>query len=86
MRGLNLVLGLSWHNSLTSGQWLNHSWLCLCDAVVNFMSGCVAGTAATAVSFPFDVLRTRMIGQGKPKVLLIFFLLVSTFRESIWCL
>ena len=36
------------------------------------MSGCVAGTAATAVSFPFDVLRTRMIGQGKPKVLLIF--------------
>ena len=32
------------------------------------MSGCVAGTAATTVSFPFDVLRTRMIGQGKPKV------------------
>ena len=35
---------------------------------VNFMSGCVGGTAATVVSFPFDVLRTRMISQGKPKV------------------
>ena len=32
------------------------------------MSGCVGGTAATVVSFPFDVLRTRMISQGEPKV------------------
>lgn len=35
---------------------------------MDFSSGCVAGTVATAVSFPFDVLRTRMIGQGEPKV------------------
>lgn len=31
---------------------------------LSFISGSVAGTAAMTVSFPFDVLRTRMIGQG----------------------
>ena len=35
---------------------------------VNFVSGCVGGAVATVTSFPFDVLRTRMIGQGEPKV------------------
>ena len=36
--------------------------------VINFTSGCGAGVVATLVSFPFDILRTRMIGQGEPKV------------------
>jgi len=36
--------------------------------VINFVSGCGAGGMATLVSFPFDILRTRMIGQGEPKV------------------
>ena len=31
---------------------------------LSFISGSVAGTVAMTVSFPFDVLRTRMIGQG----------------------
>ncbi|XP_064395647.1 mitochondrial thiamine pyrophosphate carrier-like [Halichondria panicea] len=35
---------------------------------VNFVSGCVGGAVATVTSFPFDVLRTRMIGQGEPKI------------------
>ena len=35
---------------------------------VNFVSGCVAGGSGTLASFPFDVLRTRFISQGEPKV------------------
>lgn len=35
---------------------------------VNFVSGCVAGGAGALVSFPFDVLRTRMLSQGEPKL------------------
>lgn len=35
---------------------------------VDFVSGSVGGAVATITSFPFDVLRTRMIGQGEPKV------------------
>ncbi len=36
------------------------------------MSGSVGGAVATVTSFPFDVLRTRMIGQGEPKVQAIY--------------
>ncbi len=35
---------------------------------VNFVSGCAAGGCGTLASFPFDVLRTRLISQGEPKV------------------
>lgn len=30
----------------------------------SFMSGCMGGAAATLVSYPLDVLRTRLVGQG----------------------
>ena len=35
---------------------------------VNFGMGVVAGGVASLASHPFDVVRTRFIGQGEPKV------------------
>lgn len=34
----------------------------------NFFCGSVATGVATLVSFPFDVVRTRFVAQGEPKV------------------
>ncbi|XP_054714694.1 mitochondrial thiamine pyrophosphate carrier-like [Uloborus diversus] len=34
---------------------------------VNFTCGALAGCVATVGSFPFDVVRTRLVGQGEPK-------------------
>ena len=36
--------------------------------VVHFVCGGMAGCVATIVSFPLDVLRTRLVAQGEPKV------------------
>jgi hypothetical protein len=36
--------------------------------VVSFASGALAGAAATAASYPFDLLRTTLAAQGEPKV------------------
>ncbi|CAH8833895.1 unnamed protein product [Trichobilharzia szidati] len=36
--------------------------------VSNFVCGCGAGAVATAFSQPFDLLRTRFIAQGEPKI------------------
>ena len=33
-----------------------------------FVCGGVAGCVATVASLPTDVLRTRLVGQGEPKV------------------
>ncbi|XP_054715255.1 mitochondrial thiamine pyrophosphate carrier-like [Uloborus diversus] len=35
--------------------------------VINFVCGAMAGFIATTGSFPFDVLRTRLVAQGEPK-------------------
>ena len=35
---------------------------------VSFASGAIAGAAATAASYPFDLLRTTLAAQGEPKV------------------
>lgn len=48
-----------------------YACVCMCMflcVAVDFMSGCVAGGVATLSSFPFDVLRTRLLSQGEPKV------------------
>ncbi|CAG7835236.1 unnamed protein product [Allacma fusca] len=37
-------------------------------AVIHFVSGSVSGALATAFSFPFDTVRTRLVGQAEPKV------------------
>ena len=34
----------------------------------NFIAGCIGSTTATTVVYPLDVLRTRLVGQGEPKV------------------
>ena len=34
----------------------------------NFLFGYVSGSTATAVAFPLDCIRTRLVGQGEPKV------------------
>jgi len=36
--------------------------------IVPFISGSLAGIVATTATYPFDYLRTRMAGQGMPKV------------------
>lgn len=43
--------------------------------VTYFASGAVAASLATAASYPFDVVRTRLVGQGEPKVqkVIVFF-------------
>ncbi|GIY27225.1 mitochondrial thiamine pyrophosphate carrier [Caerostris darwini] len=35
--------------------------------LINFTCGALAGAIATTGSFPFDVLRTRLVAQGEPK-------------------
>ena len=35
---------------------------------LSFVSGAIAGAAATIASYPFDILRTTLAAQGEPKV------------------
>lgn len=39
------------------------------QTTVSFVSGGVAGAAATLASYPFDLLRTVLAAQGEPKVI-----------------
>ena len=34
----------------------------------NFLFGYLSGCSATVVAYPLDCLRTRLVGQGEPKV------------------
>ncbi|GFY52413.1 mitochondrial thiamine pyrophosphate carrier [Trichonephila inaurata madagascariensis] len=36
--------------------------------LINFTCGALAGGIATTGSFPFDVMRTRLVAQGEPKI------------------
>ena len=37
---------------------------------LSFVSGAMAGAAATIAAYPFDILRTTLAAQGEPKVYL----------------
>lgn len=39
---------------------------------LSYISGALAGCAATVGSYPFDLLRTILASQGEPKVCLTF--------------
>lgn len=38
------------------------------QSLVYFLCGATAGSTATIASHPFDVIRTRLVGQGEPKL------------------
>ena len=59
---VTLVLTVSYGSSQCNSD------TCALYLAVSFVSGCMAGATATILAFPFDVLKTRMIGQGEPKV------------------
>ena len=47
---------------------LHIQYLLYCWAVANFGVGTVAGGVAAFACHPLDVIRTRFVGQGEPKV------------------
>lgn len=47
---------------------------------LSFMSGALAGCAATVGSYPFDLLRTILASQGEPKVYLSIYIYISYHR------
>lgn len=53
---------------------------------LSYVSGALAGCAATIGSYPFDLLRTILASQGEPKVSLILPLVYKTlfFLEHLW--
>jgi solute carrier family 25 thiamine pyrophosphate transporter 19 len=55
---------------LTQQAWylLPHFQQDVYRPMVHFVCGGVAGTLATVLSFPSDVVRTRIVAQGEPKV------------------
>jgi solute carrier family 25 thiamine pyrophosphate transporter 19 len=55
---------------LTQQTWylLPHLHRDIYRPMVHFVCGGLAGTLATVFSFPSDVVRTRLVAQGEPKV------------------
>ena len=53
------------HNYVQTGYFVTAHHYAL---VMNTCCGGVAGVSATFACHPFDVLRTRLVGQGEPKV------------------
>lgn len=62
-----LVFQFGVYDSLVR-QGVSNPHLAENKAMVEFFSGFAAGCMATLVSFPFDIVRTRLITQGNRKV------------------
>ena len=50
---------------------------------LSFVSGAMAGAAATVASYPFDILRTTLAAQGEPKVDLELHYLLPIHPETL---
>ncbi|XP_046398967.1 mitochondrial thiamine pyrophosphate carrier-like [Ischnura elegans] len=60
------LLTLLWHHwvsPMSRGTWANEH-----SPVTHFSCGCMSGAIATVVSFPIDIVRTRLVAQGEPKL------------------
>ena len=51
--------------------------------VINFLCGSISGAMGTLVSMPCDTIRTRLVGQGEPKVSanVYHMLLLNRFKQ-----
>lgn len=54
---------------LKNGLWFDAVEPAKLSPAMHYVSGSIAGAAATIGSYPFDLLRTIMASQGEPKVL-----------------
>lgn len=64
------------YNGKQAMHWFNWTYLCLFiffyNTVTHFVCGGLAGCLSSTVAQPLDVLRTRLVAQGEPKVTNIF--------------
>ena len=61
------------HNIASAGQFQTYEIVSQSlsrngSAAQGLVGGCCAGAVATCATYPVDLLRTRMAGQGVPKV------------------
>lgn len=60
------MLTRMWHDWMVPvipGDWVTEK-----SPITHFTCGCMSGAIATLFSFPFDVVRTRLVAQGEPKI------------------
>lgn len=70
-QGLSVVFGLAQFSSFELTTRTLTSVVPRCTeyrSITHFVCGCWAGCVATIISQPLDVLRTRLVAQGEPKV------------------
>lgn len=58
-----------WFNAMAFSFWVNAEDHMHLSPYLSYVSGALAGCAATLGSYPFDLLRTILASQGEPKVL-----------------
>ncbi|KAG8222895.1 hypothetical protein J437_LFUL003540 [Ladona fulva] len=64
--GSTQLLTRMWHDFVV--PVIPVTWANEYSPVTHFTCGSMAGAVATLTSFPFDVIRTRLVAQGEPKL------------------